>query len=181
MIKPRILGVCGHTAAGKGVACDYFKRELGDDIYFPVSATTRKPRKGEVDGVDYHFLTKESFEKKIQENLFLEYEEVHGNGIYYGTLAAPVEHATKLGQIICFEVDIQGIETLKSLFPNMYSFFIYCEENDRERRLISRGDSPSDFPERLKNAKTETMKARRFLKDGVIDALVGNRRTFKKQ
>ncbi|CUS93277.1 guanylate kinase [Candidatus Kryptonium thompsonii] len=82
---------------------------------FSVSATTRPKRNGEVDGKDYFFLSREEFEKKIQNGELLEWEEIYGN--YYGTLKSVVESALKNGDILVFDVDVNGAISIKEKFP----------------------------------------------------------------
>jgi len=100
-----ILVLSGPSGAGKSTIL----KEIMDDIgecYFSISTTTRPIRTGEVDGVDYHFVTKEEFQKDIDDDMFLEYANVHGN--YYGTSIRPVKKALKDGKLVIFDIDVQG-------------------------------------------------------------------------
>jgi guanylate kinase len=100
-----ILVLSGPSGAGKSTL---LKKIIGDvgDYYFSISTTTREPREGEVDGVDYHFVSQNDFKKDINEDLFLEYAFVHGN--YYGTSIKPVRKALRVGKLVIFDIDVQG-------------------------------------------------------------------------
>ena len=105
MRKGNLIVISGPSGAGKGTICkELLKRE--DNLYISVSATTRSPREGEVHGVNYYFLTKEEFKKKVDNNEFLEWAEVHGN--YYGTPKFNVEEMINEGKNIILEMDVQG-------------------------------------------------------------------------
>ncbi|MBC8237356.1 MAG: guanylate kinase [Helicobacteraceae bacterium] len=100
-----ILVLSGPSGAGKSTIL----KEIIDDIgecHFSISTTTRSIRTGEVDGVDYHFVTKEEFKKDIEDDMFLEYANVHGN--YYGTSIRPVKQALKDAKLVIFDIDVQG-------------------------------------------------------------------------
>jgi guanylate kinase len=111
-------------------------------IKFSVSATTRPKRNGEIDGKDYFFLTKEEFEKKIQNGELLEWEEIYGN--YYGTLKSVVESALKNGDILLFDIDVNGAISIKKKFP------------DDSVLIFIKPPSIETLKERLKRRKTET-------------------------
>jgi len=100
-----ILVLSGPSGAGKSTLL----KEIIDDIgecYFSISTTTRKIRQGESNGIDYHFVSKEEFQADIDDDMFLEYANVHGN--YYGTSLKPVRHAIKVGKLVIFDIDVQG-------------------------------------------------------------------------
>lgn len=100
-----ILVLSGPSGAGKSTLL----KEVIDDIgesYFSISTTTRPIRNGEVHGIDYHFVSEEEFKKDIDEDMFLEYANVHGN--YYGTSIKPVKKALKEGKLVIFDIDVQG-------------------------------------------------------------------------
>ena len=125
------------------------------DIVYSISATTRKPREGEVDGVHYFFKTKEAFEKLIQENGLIEWNEVHGN--YYGTPKFFVEDMLKQGKRVLFDLDVFGKVNFDKVYPEATGILILPpSEEELERRLRSRGtDSEESIQTRLKNAKKE--------------------------
>ncbi|MDU7109039.1 MAG: guanylate kinase, partial [Clostridium perfringens] len=98
-----LIVISGPSGAGKGTICKALL-EKHDDIFISISATTRNPRVGEVDGVNYHFLTKEEFKQRIAEDDFLEHAEVYGN--YYGTPKSSVEKMLDEGKNVILEIDI---------------------------------------------------------------------------
>lgn len=125
------------------------------NIPLAISATTRQSRKGEIDGVDYYFLKKEDFEKKIKNNEFFEYANVHGN--YYGTLNSEIEDKLSKGIDVILEIDVQGAILAKQ--KNKDATLIFCKTDTLEtleKRLRSRNTDNNDIIEkRLKNAKKE--------------------------
>jgi guanylate kinase len=100
-----ILVLSGPSGAGKSSLINKIKDHIGN-YYFSISTTTRAMRKGEVDGVDYHFISEDEFKKDIENEYFLEYAQVHGN--YYGTSLKPIKEALKIGQLVIFDIDVQG-------------------------------------------------------------------------
>ena len=94
--------VSGPSGAGKSTVCKLVRERLG--INLSISATSRKPRNGEQEGVDYFFITTEEFERKIKNGDFLEYANVHGN--YYGTLKSEVEERLQRGEKVLLEIDV---------------------------------------------------------------------------
>jgi guanylate kinase len=111
------------------------------DMKFSVSATTRKPRAGEKDGVDYHFVTEEKFDAFIEQNAFLEWAVVHDNR--YGTLKSAAEEGLKRGEKIIFDTDTVGAFNIKKHFPDAVLIFIAPP-------------SPEVLRERLRNRDTES-------------------------
>ena len=160
----KMLLVSGPSGTGKSTIC----KLLGEDprVVFSVSATTRKPRAGEVDGRDYHFVSKARFTEMIQEGEFIEHADVYGN--MYGTLRAPMEAAIEKGQIFLVEIDIQGALQLKTLeMPGLYMFIAPPDFETLTRRLSGRGtESPELLKRRLHKAADEMEE--RFKYDHVI-------------
>ncbi|MGL4404011.1 MAG: guanylate kinase [Fusobacteriaceae bacterium] len=153
MKKGNLFVVSGPSGAGKSTVCKLVRKMLG--INLAVSATTRQPRTGEKDGVEYHFLSKEEFEKKIQENEFLEYANVHGN--YYGTLKVEAETRVQRGENVILEIDVQGGIQVKKIYPEVHMiFFKTPTPEDLERRLRGRGTEAEEVVQlRLKNSLKE--------------------------
>lgn len=153
MKKGNLFVVSGPSGAGKSTVCKLVRKMLG--INLAVSATTRQPRTGEKDGVEYHFLSKEDFEKKIQNNEFLEYANVHGN--YYGTLKAEAETRVLRGENVILEIDVQGGIQVKKIYPEVHMiFFKTPTPEDLERRLRGRGTEEEETVQlRLKNSLKE--------------------------
>ncbi|MCV7110355.1 guanylate kinase, partial [Mycolicibacterium setense] len=99
-------------------------RERIPNLHFSVSATTRAPRPGEVDGVDYHFVTPESFQQMIDQGELLEWAEIHGGLHRSGTPAQPVREATASGVPVLIEVDLAGARAVKKAMPEAISVFL---------------------------------------------------------
>ncbi len=153
-MKSKLFVMSAASGAGKTTLKDKVIGEFPDIVY-SISATTRKPREGEVDGVHYFFKTKEAFEKLIQENGLIEWNEVHGN--YYGTPKFFVEDMLKQGKRVLFDLDVFGKVNFDKVYPEATGILILPpSEEELERRLRSRGtDSEESIQIRLKNAKKE--------------------------
>lgn len=149
------------SGAGKGTILE---RLLATDsrISYSVSATTRPPRKGEVNGVDYHFLSEEDFRRRIDQGDFAEWAEVHDR--FYGTLRSPLEEQLASRRDIILEIDVQGMRQVKSVFPEAVSIFIMAPTfEELERRIRSRAaDSEESIALRLKNARIEMQSRSEF-------------------
>lgn len=146
--------VTGASGTGKTTLV---KRALAaiPNIQFSVSATTRKPRDGEVDGVDYHFTTLENFEALKSQEALLEWAQVYAN--YYGTLKAPVEEALQQGDSILLEIDQLGAAQVKEKMPEAISIFVLPPDmNSLETRLRNRNtDSEEIIQRRLREAQDQ--------------------------
>lgn len=150
-----ILVLSGPSGCGKSSLVAEILKEY-DDIYFSISTTTRDMREGEADGVDYHYISKELFEKEIQEGLFLEWAKVHDN--YYGTSLKAVQKALLEGKLVIFDIDVQGHEIVKEKFDDILtSLFITTPDAEILReRLLKRGtDSQEVIEMRLSNSRKE--------------------------
>jgi len=153
--KGAILIISGPSGCGKSTLLKNVYKEIGD-YYFSISTTTRDPRDGEKDGVDYLFTSREDFEEDIKTGQFLEWAEVHGN--YYGTSLKPIKKALKKGKLVIFDIDVQGHEIVrKKLNDIVTSVFITTPNlNELENRLNDRGtDSKEVIEKRVENAKYE--------------------------
>ncbi len=153
--KGAILILSGPSGCGKSTLLKEVYKEIGD-YYFSISTTTREPRVGEKNGVDYFFVTKEEFEKDIKENSFLEYASVHGN--YYGTSLKPINKALDDKKLVIFDIDVQGHELVRNqLDAIVTSVFITTPSLEvLENRLNSRNtDEKEVIANRIKNAKAE--------------------------
>lgn len=135
--KGTLFVITGPSGAGKGTVLKKVTDDL-DHLYFSVSATTRAPRAGEVDGVHYHFKTREEFLKLIEEERLLEYTEYVGN--FYGTPLDPVtEHLTQ-GDDVILEIELEGSQNVKRKYPAAALVFIAPPSfEELERRLRGRG------------------------------------------
>lgn len=151
----RLTVISGPTAVGKGTVIRHLLANF-PGIRLSVSATTRAPRPGEVDGVAYHFLSIDEFDAKIAANQMLEYAVVHGAN-KYGTLRQPVEAALAAGEQIILEIDIQGARQVKAAMPEANLIFIAPPSWDElVARLTGRGtETPEEQARRLETAKAE--------------------------
>lgn len=142
------------SGAGKRTLLEKVREHL-PNIKSTVSATTRAPRAGEVDGEDYHFLDRETFDRRIAAGDFVEWAEVHGN--CYGTLHEELDRHIEAGYDLIVEVDVQGMRSLKALGTKMVSVFLMPPSiEELERRLRHRGtESDEVIAVRLKNAREE--------------------------
>ncbi|HEX6885673.1 MAG TPA: guanylate kinase [Planctomycetota bacterium] len=152
-----MLVVSGPSGCGKSTIC---RRLLADPrVEFSVSATTRAPRPGEVDGRDYRFLDKARFRAEIERGAFIEWAEVHGN--LYGTPRAPMERALAAGRVFLLEIDVQGGAQLKALgLPGVYVFIAPPDMASLRARLERRGTDAPDVIERRMAKAQEEMRAR---------------------
>ena len=154
-MKGQILIVSGPSGSGKSTLLGRLLKEE-NDLYFSISSTTRAPRQGETEGVNYYFINKDEFKKGIDAGEFLEWACVHGN--YYGTSLKPVLKALEEGKIAIFDIDVQGFNIAKSKFAeNITSVFITtASKNELKSRLQNRGtDSAQTIEKRLINAVGE--------------------------
>ncbi len=120
----RLLIVSGPSGVGKGTLLKKVFERSGLPLVMSVSATTRQPRPGEIDGRHYRFLTHEEFERKRAAGEFLECFEVFGQGIWYGTLLSDVEAGLADGKWVVLEIDVQGAKAVKERFPDAAMIFV---------------------------------------------------------
>lgn len=142
------------SGAGKTTLKDLVIKDF-PDIKYSISATTRAPREGEVDGVHYFFKTKEEFQKMIAEDALVEWNEVHGN--FYGTPKSFVEKTLAEGNRVIFDLDVFGKVNFDKVYPDATGILILPPNTEElERRLRGRGtDSEEVIQLRLKNAIKE--------------------------
>ncbi len=158
-MQNKLFVMSAASGAGKTTLKDLVIRDF-PDIKYSISATTRKPREGEVNGVHYFFKTKEDFEKLIAEDGLIEWNEVHGN--YYGTPKSFVESTLAEGNRVLFDLDVFGKVNFDKVYPDATGILILPpSEEELERRLRGRGtDSEEVIQLRLANAKKEMEFAR---------------------
>jgi guanylate kinase len=154
--------ISGPTAVGKGTVVHYMLEHFAD-VHLSVSATTRAPRPGELDGVDYFFLTEDEFKLLIETDQMLEYAIVHGKH-YYGTPRQPVESAIAAGKHVILEIDIQGARLVKLARPETTTIFIAPPTwEDLVARLRGRGtESVEEQERRLETARVELQSQSEF-------------------
>ena len=152
-MKGKLIIVSGPSGSGKSTVTKIVKDKL--NIPLSISATTRNPRDGEIDGKDYFFLSEEEFKNKIANDEFYEYAEVHGN--YYGTLKKTVEDNLNKGLNVILEIDVQGALIAKEKKKDAILVFFRTKDMEvLEKRLRDRKtDSEEVIQTRLKNAETE--------------------------
>lgn len=161
--RGKIIILASPSGGGKSTMAKKLLEDF-DRMKFSVSATTRLPRQGEVDGREYHFLTKDDFRSRIDEDKFLEWEEFY-NGTMYGTLKAHVESELDKGYFIMLDVDVLGALNVKEMYDDQaLTIFIKPPSIDiLEQRLRNRGtESEESLSLRLERAKTEIEYADKF-------------------
>ncbi|WP_019228516.1 guanylate kinase [Sedimentibacter sp. B4] len=149
-----LVVISGPSGAGKGTICSRLKEEF-KDLKVSVSATTRKPREGEEEGISYFFINEEDFIKRINNNEFLEYAKVYGN--YYGTPKSEVFRQLEEGNDIILEIDIQGALQVKKNYPKgVFIFILPPSLSELNKRIENRGtDSKEVIMKRMQCAYDE--------------------------
>ncbi len=155
--RGRLIVVSGPTASGKSTLWRRLVQRPG--VAFSVSATTRPARRGERDGVDYHFVSRADFERRVAAGDFLEWARVHDQ--LYGTLRAEVEHALNAGQDVVLEIDVQGARQLRASGLPMISIFVLPPSLEvLEQRLRARGtEDEAEMRRRLEVVREELQQA----------------------
>jgi len=152
--KGILFVLSGPSGAGKGTLREILFRKV-DNLVFSISCTTRPPRQGEENGVDYRFIQESSFEELIRKEKFLEWAFVHGH--YYGTLKEDVSRELESGRDVVLEIDVQGALQVKRSCPGAVMIFVTPPSLDElEKRLRRRGtEKEGDLEIRLRNAREE--------------------------
>jgi guanylate kinase len=156
----RLIVISGSSGSGKSAV---LKELLSLNKYkFSVSASTRTPREGEIEGIDYHFMPEEEFFKKVSNGEMLEYVKYSGN--YYGTLKEPVEQMLKQNHDVILEIEVEGALNIKEKFPEAIMIFLACPSYaEMEKRLRSRGtESEKSIKKRLETAEKEIASIDRY-------------------
>lgn len=153
-MKNRLFVMSAASGAGKTTLKDKVIQKFSD-IRYSISATTRAPRAGEIDGVHYFFKTKEEFLKMIEDDALVEWNEVHGN--FYGTPKSFVEETLAKGERVIFDIDVFGKVNFDKVYPDATGILILPPSSEElERRLRSRAsDSEEVIKLRLENAEKE--------------------------
>jgi guanylate kinase len=170
--SPRLTVVSGPTAVGKGTVVARLRDEH-PEIFVSVSATTRPPRPGEVDGVHYLFVSEDDFDILIAENALLEWAVVHGVH-RYGTPKAPVLEALAAGRNALLEIDLQGARQVRAALPD--ARFVFLAPPSREelvRRLVGRGTESADQQERRLATASAEMAAQAEFDHVIVNREIG--------
>jgi guanylate kinase len=146
----------GPSAVGKSTVVGCLRDRVAD-LYFSVSATTRAPRPGESEGVDYHFVTPDQFQRLIDDGALLEWADIHGGLHRSGTPGQPVRDAVSAGRPVLIEVDLAGARAIKQAMPEVFTVFLAPPSWEvLEGRLRGRGtESPDAMARRLTTAREE--------------------------
>lgn len=152
----RVVVLSGPSAVGKSTVVRCL-RERVPDLHFSVSVTTRAPRPGEVDGVDYSFVTPDEFSRLIADGALLEWAEIHGGLHRSGTPAQPVREAIAAGRPVLIEVDLAGARAVKKAMPEALTVFLAPPSwEELQSRLTGRGtETPEAIERRLATARAE--------------------------
>jgi guanylate kinase len=152
-----LVVISGPSGAGKTTLLKHLYASCSLPLVASVSATTRRPRPGEVDGVDYHFLSREEFARRREAGEFLECCEVYGRGDWYGTLRSEVTPSLEAGKWVVLEIDVQGTLAVLEHYPEALTIFIEPASVDElERRLRDRGTETDEaLARRLEVARRE--------------------------
>jgi guanylate kinase len=153
-LMPRVFVITGPSGVGKGTLIRTL-RERVPELELSVSATTRGPRPGEEDGVDYHFLGDGEFQRRVDAGDFVEHARYSGRR--YGTLREELRRRTDEGHPVVLEIEVQGARQVRESLPEAVQIFIAPPHEEALRaRLVGRGDTaPEDMEERLQTARTE--------------------------
>jgi|SRR5947209_3166661 len=167
---PRVIVITGPSGVGKGTLIRGLLERL-PQLELSVSATTRSPRAGERDGVDYHFLTPAEFEARLEAGAFLEHAMYAGN--HYGTLRDEVLRRADEGRPVVLEIEVQGARQVREALPDALAVFIAPPSIEALRsRLVGRGtDSPDQVASRLETAREELSARDEFARVVVNDRL----------
>ncbi len=166
--RGKLVIVSGPSGVGKGTICAEVAKRLGN-VLISVSVTTRPQGKDEVSGREYWFVSPQEFQRRIDEDLFLEYAEVFGH--LYGTSKDEVENALSSGKTVILEIDVQGGKRVKVIYPQAVMIFILPpDQKELARRLSGRGRDEIEVAEkRLDGAGTEIASAFQYYEHMVIN------------
>jgi guanylate kinase len=161
MTEGPLILLCGPSGSGKSTVVARLLAESGLPLRLSVSATTRAPRPGEQDGVHYHFWTHEQFQQHLAASELLEHAEVHGQ--WYGTLKREVDDYRRRGIGVLLDIDVQGAEQVRRLYPDALAIFLKASSPEvYRRRLEGRGESAASIARRMATAQAELAREHEF-------------------
>lgn len=164
-MRQQPIVICGPSGTGKSTLLKRLLLENKDKLTFTISHTTRKPRKGEQNGKEYHFISREEMERMISDNEFIEHTQFSDN--YYGTSKRAVRDALKTGKIFILEVDIEGVKALSSI-EEFKPVFVFIKPPSKQllvERLSSRGTESAEALKRRLDRADEELK---FAESGAV-------------
>lgn len=188
----KLVILSGPSGVGKSTLVRKLLNRVGNGIKLSVSATTREPRPGEVNGRDYHFMSHEEFQSRRKEGDFLECIEVFGRGHWYGTLHKEVKPSLLEGIWVLLEIDVDGAERALESYPEAVSLFVMPAKDPDEaqqvlrERLEARGtEDPESLARRLEVARREIDRRDRYqyiiVNDGLDEAVITIHNTLIKE
>ena len=160
--RKQFVALAAPSGGGKTTLCRMLLKKYAQTC-LSISFTTRPPRGGEKDGVDYHFVTAERFQELIQANALVEWAQVHGN--YYGTSKTYLEEQSAAGNVVLLDIDVQGVDSLKRVLGSrcLSVFILPPSMQELEKRLRARStESEEKLQKRLLNANDELKRAPEF-------------------
>lgn len=160
--RKQFVALAAPSGGGKTTLCKMLLKKYSQTC-LSISFTTRPPRGGEKDGVDYHFVTPEKFQELIQADALVEWAQVHGN--YYGTSKTYLEEQSAAGNVVLLDIDVQGVDSLKRVFGSrcLSVFILPPSMQELEKRLRARStESEEKLQKRLLNANDELKRAPEF-------------------
>jgi guanylate kinase len=156
-----LIIISGPAGSGKTTVVAQLLKVSRLPLRRAITATTRAPRKGEIDGRDYHFWTRERFLSEIDAGGLLEHALVHERD-YYGTPRSEVEPHRQQGEGVLLVIDVQGAEQVRRLYPDCFSIFLRIPDDRYEERLRERGDDPASITRRMASAPLELERAHEY-------------------
>lgn len=161
MKKGLLTVISGASGTGKGTVCKKLLAEM-PEMFYSISATTRQPRNGEVDGKEYFFISVEQFKSWLAEEKFLEYAEVYGN--FYGTPAHKIEEYRNSGVDVLLEIDVQGaLKVMEKCPDGVYIFLLPPSLEELCNRITNRGtETPDALKRRMESAKNEIALCKKY-------------------
>lgn len=172
--KPgNLVIISGPSGAGKSTVLKQVLAKCALPLELSVSATTRQPRPGETNGVEYHFLTKEEFSRRREAKEFLEWKEVFSRGDYYGTLRSTVTAGLNSGKWVVLEIDVEGAMMVLESHPEAITIFLHPgSDKELERRLRDRGtETEESIDRRLEVARKEMAYISKYKHEVINDSI----------